>query len=109
MHAEVRIGTSTIMLADDCGAEFGLPPMAEGRLPFNLQLYVPDADVIYAQALAAGATATMPLADQFWGDRYGVISDPCGISWAIATRQEDLTAAEIMERQAKAFGSATHA
>jgi uncharacterized glyoxalase superfamily protein PhnB len=105
MHAEMRIGDSTIMLADDFSAEFGLPPLAQGRLPLIMHLYVPDADASYAQAVAAGAKSTMPLADQFWGDRYGQIVDPCGLTWAIATRKEDLTGAEIAERQKKAFGA----
>jgi len=108
MHAEVRIGDSPVMFADDFGAEFGMPALAQGRMPFNLQLYVPDADASYAKAVAAGCKATMALADQFWGDRYGQVLDPFGITWAIATRKEDLTPAEIMERQAKAFSGGAH-
>ena len=105
MHVEMRIGDSTIMFADDFAAEFGMPPLATGRLPIHLHLYVPDADATWNQALAAGCQATMPISDQFWGDRYGHVTDPFGISWAIATRKEDLTHDEMMERQAKAFAA----
>jgi len=104
MHAEVRIGDSLLMFADDFTAEFGLPPLAEGRLPFQLHLYVPDADAIWNQAVAAGCEVIMPIADQFWGDRYGHVRDPFGFLWSIATRKEDLTPEELQERQAKAFG-----
>lgn len=104
MHALMRIGDSVIMFADDFGAEFGMPPLAQGRLPFHLNLYVPDADAAFQQAVAAGCEVTMPLADQFWGDRYGHVRDPFGFSWAIATRKEELTPEEMQERAAKAFG-----
>ena len=105
MHALVRVGDSTLMFADDFGAEFGMPPLAQGRLPFHLNLYVPNADATWARAVAAGCEVTMPIGDQFWGDRYGQVRDPFGMNWAIATRIEDLTPAEQQERAAKAFGS----
>jgi uncharacterized glyoxalase superfamily protein PhnB len=104
MHAEVRIGDSLLLFADDFTGEFGLPPLAEGRLPFQLHLYVPDADATWNQAVAAGCEVVMPIADQFWGDRYGHVRDPFGFLWSIATRKEDLTHEEMMERQAKLFG-----
>ncbi len=104
MHVEMRIGDSVIMFADDFSAEFGMPPTVKGRFPFHLHVYVPDADAIFSQAVAAGAKVQMPLADQFWGDRYGHIQDPFGFVWAIATRKEDLTPEEMRERQAKMFG-----
>ncbi|MDR3701739.1 MAG: VOC family protein, partial [Candidatus Sulfopaludibacter sp.] len=94
MHAQVQIGDSNLMFADDFSAEFHMPPLAEGRLPFHLHIYVPDADALFNQAVAAGAEVTMPIADQFWGDRYGQLRDPFGIGWAIGSRQEDLTPAE---------------
>jgi PhnB protein len=105
MHAEVRIGNSVLIFNDDFGADYGMPPLAQGRMPFHLHLYVPDADAVWAKAVAAGCEVTMPIADQFWGDRYGVVRDPYGVSWAIATRMEDLTPAEQQERAAKAFGA----
>jgi PhnB protein len=104
MHVQMRIGDSIVMFADDFGPEFGMPPLAQGRLPFHLHLYVPDADAVWAQAVAAGCKVMMPIADQFWGDRYGHVEDPFGFSWAIATRKEELTPEELRERGAKAFG-----
>jgi PhnB protein len=106
MHAQVRIGDTILMFADDFGAEFGQPPLAQGRLPLHLHLYTPDADALFAQAVAAGAEITMPIGDQFWGDRYGHVRDPFGFTWAIATRKEDLTPEEIQQRQHAAFGGA---
>jgi len=102
-HALVRIGDCNLMLNDDF-PEFGLPPIAEGRWPLVLTLYVPDADAVFAQATAAGCVVALPMSDQFWGDRYGHVKDPSGFTWAIATRTEDLTPAEMQERQAKLFG-----
>lgn len=104
MHALVRVGDSMLMFADDFGAEMGLPPLAQGRMPFLLNLYVPDADVTWKQAIAAGCEVAMPIGDQFWGDRYGHLRDPFGVTWAVATRVEDLTPAELHERAARAFG-----
>ena len=105
MHAEVRIGDSILMFNDDF-PEFGaLPPMAEGRWPLTLHLYVPDADATFAQAAAAGCETTLPLGDQFWGDRYGQVKDPFGFSWAIATRKEELTPEEIRQREKAAFSA----
>jgi PhnB protein len=104
MHVEMRIGDSIVMFADDFGTEFGMPPLAQGRLPFHLHIYVRDADAVWNQAIAAGCHAIMPIADQFWGDRYGHLQDPFGFLWAIATRKEQLTPEEMQERQDKAFG-----
>jgi uncharacterized glyoxalase superfamily protein PhnB len=103
MHVEMKIGDSTLMFADDFGASCGMPPLAQGRYPFHVHLYVPDADATWNQALAAGCEVVMPLSDQFWGDRYGHVRDPFGHSWSIATHKEDLTPAEMQERAAKAF------
>jgi len=104
MHAQLQIGDSMLMLADDFSTEFHMTPYVDGNLPVYIQLYVPDVDAVYNQAVAAGATATMPVSDQFWGDRYGHVRDPFGFHWAIATHIEDPTPAEIEERQRKAFG-----
>ena len=105
MHVEMLVGDSVVMFADDFGPQFGMPPLAQGRMPFHLHMYVPDADATYNQAVAAGCKALMPMGDQFWGDRYGHVQDPFGFIWAIATRKEELTHEEMQERQAKAFGS----
>ena len=103
MHVQMRIADSMVMFADDFSAEFGMPPLAKGRMPFHMHLYVPDADATWNQAVAAGCSITMPISDQFWGDRYGHLLDPFGVSWAIASRKEELTPEEIQERQKKAF------
>jgi PhnB protein len=104
----VRVGDSMIMFADDFAAEFHMPPLAQGRMPFVLNLYVPDADATFAQAVAAGCEVAMPLADQFWGDRYGHVKDPFGFTWAIASRKEELTPAEMQERATKVMGGGGH-
>ena len=108
MHAHVRIGDSNVML-NDYFPEFGHPPIAEGHWPLTLHLYVPDADALFAQATGAGCQVTMPLSDQFWGDRYGHVKDPYGFTWAIATHTEDLTPAEMEERMAQMSGGAAGA
>lgn len=105
MHALLKIGDSVLMLNDDFSQEFGIPPVVRGNLPFFINLYVPDADAIFAQAVAAGCQATMPISDQFWGDRYGHVRDPFGFNWAIATHKEDLTPAEVQARATKAMGA----
>ena|SRR5215813_7812605 len=108
MHASVRIGDSIVML-HDFFPEFGSPPIAAGNWPLVLHLYVADADKAFEQAQAAGCTVTFPLADQFWGDRYGHVKDPFGFTWAIASHKEDLTPQEIGERQKKAMsGHGSH-
>lgn len=105
MHATVRIGDSALMLNDHF-PEFGGPPIGDGPWPLTLHLYVPDADALFAQATAAGCQVTMPLADQFWGDRYGQVQDPFGFRWSIATRKEILTPEEMTQRQKAMMGGA---
>jgi PhnB protein len=106
MHARVRIGDSLLMLHDDFSVEFGMPPVLRGNLPLTLHLYVPDADHSFNQAVAAGCQVTMPLSDQFWGDRYGHVRDPFGYAWAIATHKEDVTPEQLQERAAKMMSGA---
>jgi PhnB protein len=103
LHATVRIGDSNLMLNDEF-PEFGQPPIAESHWPLTLHLYVTDADATFARATSEGCVVTMPIADQFWGSRYGQVKDPFGFNWSIATHTEDLTPAEMEERQAKLFG-----
>src|SRR5260370_12352168 len=105
MHATVKIGDSVLMLADHF-PEFGSPPIAQGHWPVVLNLYVPDADSAFQKAVAAGCEVTFPLADQFWGDRYGQVKDPFGFTWAIATHKEELTPEEVRARPPKAFACA---
>jgi len=94
------VGDSILMLNDDFSAEFGLEPLAEGKSPLYIHHYSADADAAWKQA---GCEVTMPMSDQFWGDRYGHVRDPFGFNWAIASRKEELTPGEIEERAAKAF------
>lgn len=96
MHAVIRIGDSNIMLNDPVMGSKG--PKAYGGSPAALWLYVDDCDALFNRAIAAGAKQTMPMADQFWGDRCGGITDPHGYSWTIATHKEDLTPEEMKKR-----------
>jgi PhnB protein len=103
MHAELRIGDSRIMLNDAMMGSKG--PKAIGGSPASLWIYVEDSDALFNRAIAAGAqTLGGPMgqmADQFWGDRCGTVTDPHGYSWTIATRKEDLTREELAQRQAE--------
>lgn len=91
MHAMVRIGDSNVMLVDENPAWESFGPNALKGTPVTLHLYVADADAVFARAVDAGAKVKMALADMFWGDRYGVLIDPFGHSWSVATHQRDLT------------------
>ena len=97
-HAELEIGDSVLMLADPMPQSTVNPPKALGGTSVGIFLYVEDVDEVVQQAIDAGATVTMPVEDQFWGDRFGVVADPFGHQWQIATHKEDLTPEEIMER-----------
>ena len=100
MHAEVRIGDSRIMVNDPVMA--GKGPKAIGGSPASLWLYVEDCDALFNRAVKAGAQVPPgpmgQMADQFWGDRSGTLTDPHGYQWTIATRKEDLTPQEIKQR-----------
>jgi PhnB protein len=95
MHAALKIGDSKFFLNDEMGENKSPSP---GKSPVVIHLYVADCDKLYKQAVSAGATASMPLSDQFWGDRYGQLIDPFGHTWSIATHIEDLTREEMEER-----------
>src|SRR5262245_57222770 len=100
-HAEVKIGDSLLYLADEFPEQGGLGP--QGNSPVTIHLYVTDADAAFKRAVDAGAKVTMPLADMFWGDRYGKIVDPFGHHWSIAEHLEDLTPEQMEQRMAAAF------
>ena len=95
MHAMIRVGDSVIMLNDAFPEMGGKGPKALGGTPVTVHLYVPDSDKVFAQAVAAGATVVMPIADMFWGDRYGQVTDPFGHCWSIATKKKDMTPEEM--------------
>jgi PhnB protein len=99
-HAEITIGDSRVMLADEHPEIGALAPETIGGSPVGLHLYVEDVDAVVAKAVAAGATLTRPVADQFYGDRVGGITDPFGHRWSIATHKEDLSMDEIRRRAA---------
>jgi uncharacterized glyoxalase superfamily protein PhnB len=84
----------------DCGA---LGPKSLKGSPVTIHMYVEDVDAAVAQAVAAGATVTMPVADMFWGDRYGQVEDPFGHRWSVATHKRDVTPAEMQEAMSKMF------
>jgi PhnB protein len=99
-HAEISIGDSRIMLADEHPEIQALSPKTVGGSPVSIHLYVEDVDRAVERAVAAGATLVRPVADQFYGDRVGGIEDPFGYRWFIATHKENLTIEEIRRRAA---------
>jgi PhnB protein len=102
MHAAIQIGDSFVFLNDEFPDMGALAPGSKGT-PVTIHLYVEDADKQFQQALAAGAEVVMPIADQFWGDRYGIVKDPSGHTWSIGSHMEDLTPEQMRERMGKAF------
>ena len=104
MHAVIRIGDSALMLVDE-NPQWGLlGPTALKGSPVTVHLYADDVDAVVAQAVAAGARITMPVADMFWGDRYGQLEDPFGHRWSVATHTRDLSPTEIQQGIAKMPG-----
>ena len=101
MHAQMEIGNSMLMLASEF-PPMCLSPKARGGTSVTLHLYVENADAVFERAVKAGCTVKMPLADQFWGDRYGQVEDPFGHQWSLATHKQDLTKEQIASN-AKAF------
>jgi uncharacterized glyoxalase superfamily protein PhnB len=99
MHAELRIGDSLIMLADEF-PEFGsLSPQTIGGSGSGLHIYVEDVDTAFDRAIGAGGVVEMPVAEMFWGDRFGKLVDPFGHKWSIATHVRDMSPEEIVEAQ----------
>jgi PhnB protein len=97
-HAELKIGDSHVMLSDPFPQASTTPPKELGGTSASIFMYVEDVDAVVQQAVGAGATVRMEVEDQFWGDRFGSITDPFGHIWSIATHVEDLTPEEIEER-----------
>jgi len=106
-HAELALGESVIMLADEAPAMRALSPQSIGGSPVMIHLYVEDVDAVFARAVGAGAAVLQPLEDKFYGDRSASIVDPFGHLWGIATRKENLTAEEIGRRAAALFKTQT--
>jgi PhnB protein len=104
-HAELEVGDSRIMLSDSFPQASTRPPKELGGTSVSVFMYVEDVDAVVKQAVDAGATVTMEVADQFWGDRFGAITDPFGHVWSIATHVEDVPPEEMAERAKAAMGS----
>jgi PhnB protein len=104
IHAQIRIGDSAVMLVDE-NPEWGmLGPKSLKGSPVTIHLYVEDVDAFVARAVGAGAKITMPIADMFWGDRYGVLEDPFGHHWSVATHIRDMSLEEIQQAMSKMGG-----
>jgi len=95
LHADLKIGDSHVFLVDEMPEMGCRGPESTGGTPVTIHMYVEDVDAAFGKAVAAGATVRMPLADMFWGDRYGVLTDPFGHAWSLASHKEDLTPEEI--------------
>jgi uncharacterized glyoxalase superfamily protein PhnB len=106
MHADLKIGDSHVFLADEFPEMDCRAPETVGGTPVTIHMYVEDVDAAFGKAVAAGAHVKMPLSDMFWGDRYGVLADPFGHAWSLATHKEDLTPEEIGKRAKSACSGA---
>ena len=99
-HAEIRIGDSYVMLADEFPDMDIRGPRSRGGVTSSLMIYVEDVDAAFERAMTAGATVDRPVEDQFYGDRSGTIIDPFGHKWTLATHVEDVSADEMQRRMA---------
>jgi len=104
-HAEIKIGDSIVMLSDEMPEMGAQSPRTLKGSAVGLFIYTADVDSAFDRAVAAGATAKAPVTDMFWGDRWGLLEDPFGHQWQIATHKEDLSAEEIGKRAAKAMSA----
>jgi PhnB protein len=104
-HAELEIGDSLVMLSDPFPQASTQPPKELGGTSASVFMYVEDVDAVVKQAVDEGATVTMEVADQFWGDRFGTVTDPFGHVWSIATHVEDVPHAEMAQRAKAAMAA----
>jgi PhnB protein len=104
-HAELQIGDSLLMLSDSFPQATTRPPKELGGTSASVFMYVEDVDAVVKRAIDNGATLTMEVADQFWGDRFGSVTDPFGHSWSIATHVEDVPPEEMAERAKQAMAA----
>ena len=103
MHAEIQIGDSRVMLAEENPEWQCKGPKLLGGTPVTIHLYVHDADAAFKKAVDAGAEPTMPVDTMFWGDRYGKVTDPFGHHWSVATHVEDVPPEEMGKRMEAMF------
>jgi PhnB protein len=97
-HAEIQIGDSRLMLADEFPEMGAKSPTTLGGTPFGMMLYVTNSDAAFERAVAAGATVLMPVKNQFYGDRSGTVIDPFGHKWTLSTHVEDVAPDELKRR-----------
>ena len=95
MHAEIKIGDGVVMMADEKAEMGGKGPLTLGGTPASLMIYCEDCDALFNRAVSAGASVRMPMEDAFWGDRWGMVTDPFGHEWAIATRKRTFSVPEM--------------
>jgi uncharacterized glyoxalase superfamily protein PhnB len=105
MHALLKVGDSMLMLNDEFPDMGCRGPLAIGGTAVTLHVYVQDVDKAFERATKAGAKVMMPLADQFWGDRYGIVTDPFGHQWSIASHVQDLTPEQVGKAAQAAFAN----
>ena len=103
IHASLRVGDSMLMLNDEFPEMGGLSPLSVGGTGVTIHIYTENVDEAFKRAVAAGAQVKMPLMDQFWGDRYGMIADPFGHQWSIATHVKDMSPEEMQHAQDEAM------
>lgn len=103
LHVEIRIGDSIVMLSDEFPGMGSSAPQGAGGTSTSLLIYTRDVDGLFNQAVSSGAKVAMPIADMFWGDRYGVVTDPFGHRWQVATRKENVRPKEMARRAAAAM------
>jgi PhnB protein len=108
-HAEVKIAGATVMLADESPEMGHRSVQSYGGSPVSLMFYVPDVDMSFAQATAAGGKVKNPVKDQFYGDRSGTLTDPFGLMWTIATHKEDVSASDMQKRMDKMMAAGQNA
>jgi uncharacterized glyoxalase superfamily protein PhnB len=106
IHAAIQLDGMVVMLTDEMPKWGSLSPQALKGTPVTIHLTVTDVDQLFTRAVEAGAVVKMPVADQFWGDRYGIVQDPFGHNWSIATHQRDMTEQEL---RAAALEAMSHA
>ena len=105
MHAALRIGDSMLMLYDEFPDHGALSPLSTGGSAVTIHIYTDNVDAAFNRAVSAGAQVKMPLADQFWGDRYGVVADPFGHKWSLGAHIKDMSPEEMQREMDRAMAA----